>query len=330
MRQEVLERCELFIRNRAAAKSVFRFDSGMMHTCCASIFTSKGIEADENKLRECKSLLKHSVGAFSNFRSYARDPIISMLACSGEPEQLLDDSLAVYRMLKEVFFTSSFLPLAAILIAGMTQPEEYAGITARTRALYTRIRKNHPLLTSSEDSALCALLALSERTDEELIDDMEECYGMLRSYYLSKNALQSLTHVLALFDEPAGEKCEKVLRMKDLFRTSGRRYGSYYELATLGVLAMENADQNALVAEVIETDDWLRSQKGFGFWSSVTKKQRLMYAGMLTGIDSRTDVGNTAAISGTVSALIAEQIALCCCICSCTAASAAAASSSSH
>lgn len=56
-------------------------------------------------------------------------------------------------------------------------------------------------MTSAEDSAFCALLAVSEMEEESLIAECENCYQILKPEFFSANAVWSLSQVLALFGE---------------------------------------------------------------------------------------------------------------------------------
>ena len=49
-------------------------------------------------------------------------------------------------------------------------------IVSRGRVLYKRMRAEHPFLTSSEDSVFAVLMAFSDKSDDELVADMEACY----------------------------------------------------------------------------------------------------------------------------------------------------------
>ncbi len=87
----------------------------------------------------------------------------------------------------------------------------------------------------------------------------------------------------------------------------------------------ENAEE--LVADVVEIDKWLAGQKGFGVLGSVNKKQRLMYAGLLAQKEAPgASTMQATAVNGTISMLIAQQIAMCAAIAAGTAAAASAAS----
>lgn len=70
------------------------------------------------------------------------------------------------------------------------------------------------------------------------------------------------------------------LLLYDRLKERGYKYGTDYELPTLGVLAVSESDLMEIVTEMTDTDDFLAKQKGLGNWS-IGRKQRLMYTGML-------------------------------------------------
>lgn len=329
MKEQTLRNCELLIENRDAVKSVFPWDSGLLHLACAGIFTGKGKKADGAVLVNCKNLLKKRCGLFSNFRGVARSPIASMLAAGeDDPERTLENGLLAYRLLKRDFLASAYLPLAAMILAQTAQPSRYEAIALRTRTIYGRLKKEHPLLTSGEDSAFCALMALSQKTDDGMIEDAEQCYRALKPNFFSSNAVQSLSHVLALCDGLPAAKCEKTMELFEKLKAAGHKYGTDYELPTLGVLAMSGGALDEIVQEIAEIDDWLSRQKGFGLLGGVPRKQRLMYAGIVAQRDYVKDEAmQAAAVNGTVSLLVAQQAAMCAAVAASSAAAANASSS---
>lgn len=327
MNEETRKNCEQFIENRNRIKSVFFWDGELLNLACAGIFTMRSKTADISILEDCKSMLKQRVNIFSNFRSTARSPIAAMLAAGGNPEQTLENGLLVYELLKKDFWTSAYLPLAAMIIAQMAQHSQYNGIALRTRSIYDLMKREHPFLTSGEDSALCALMALSEKPDNILIEDAEKCYQILKPNFFSSNAVQSLSHVLALCDGLPDMKCRKTMELFEKLRAAGHKYGTDYELPTLGILAMSGENLDEIAREIVEIDTWLSQQKGFGFFGGVSRKHRLMYAGIIAQKDYINEESmQAAALNGTISLIVAQQAAMCAAI---AASSAAAASTSS-
>ena len=330
MEEQTRRNCELLIENRNRVKSVFPWNGGLLNLACAGIFTAKGKAADEAVLEDCRNLLKQKVGVFSSFRSTVRSPITAMLAASGNPEQTLENGLLVYQLLKQDFRTSVYLPLAAMIIAQTTEPFRYEGIASRTRTIYDRMKKEHPFLTSGQDSAFCALMALSEKTDDSMMEDAEQCYRNLKPHFFSSDAVQSLSNVLALCDGRPETKCEKTTDLLEKLKAEGYRYGTGCELPTLGVWAMSGGNSDEIVQEIAGIDDWLSQQKGFGVFSGISRRQRLMYAGMVAQKDYLNETAmQAAAVNGTISLIVTQEAAMYAAVAASSAAAAAASSSSS-
>jgi hypothetical protein len=294
------------------------------------VFTNQKQIADADVLRRCHTILKGKTSVFSNFRSIAKLVMTSMMAVSNNPEEKLNRALQVYELLKEHFYSSPYLPIAAMMITEQVEPSQYERVSLRARSIYDLMKKEHPFLTSREDSVFAVILALSERTQDEIITEMETCYRFLKEYFSYANAVQSLSHVLTLVEGDSKEKCEKTVELFQKLKAADCKYGTNYELATLGILALLPVEQHELISEIQEVDAYLAKQKGYGILG-MGRKQRLMHAGMIVscehmGEDSST-VQNMAAVSGTISLIVAQQAAMCAAIAASSAAAAGSASS---
>ena len=323
MNERTLARCKNLIKNKETMKSAFAWEEGLTHLACAGIFINKEQTANEEMLLQCKDILKRNTGIFSNFKSTAKPMIVAMLAANENPQLLMERGLKVYDLLKEEFMSSVYLPIAAMIIAQYADEARYAELAQRTRRIYKQMRADHPFLTSGEDSTFCALMALLDKPDEVLLGDAEECYKILKNNFFSSNAVQSLSHVLAMCDGEPENKCQKTMELFQKLKEAGHKYGTSYELPTLGVLAMADGNQDEIAAEMAEIDQWLSEQKGFGFFSSISAKQRLMYAGMIAQQDYINDkMMQSAAVNGVISLIVAQQAAMCAAITASAAATA--------
>lgn len=323
MNERTLARCKNLIKNKETMKSAFAWEDGLTHLACAGIFINKEQTANEEMLLQCKDILKRNTGIFSNFKSTAKPMIVAMLAANENPQLLMERGLKVHDLLKEEFMSSVYLPIAAMIIAQYADEARYAELAQRTRRIYKQMRADHPFLTSGEDSTFCALMALLDKPDEVLLGDAEECYKTLKSNFFSSNAVQSLSHVLAMCDGEPKIKCQRTMKLFQKLKEAGHKYGTSYELPTLGVLAMADGNQDEIAAEMAEIDQWLSEQKGFGFFSSISVKQRLMYAGMIAQQDYINDkMMQGAAVNGVISLIVAQQAAMCAAITASAAATA--------
>ena len=314
--QELLNsKCRLFIENRDAFKSAFPFENDNLFAVCASTFIDANKVADAEQLKSIRNMLKARVGAFSNFRSNAELPLVAMLAVCDDPEERLDSAIGVYGILKKHFLSSEFLPISAAVIAGAVSSERYGEICERSKRIYTLMKKEHPFLTSSEDCIFATILALSEKSDEEIIGEAEECYIALKKKFLDKNALQSLSHVLALSDDgftTPKDRCRDTAKLYDILKERKCRYGSGYELSTLGVLGTLPVTPEETARDLIEASEFLKTQKGYGFFG-FDKQQRLLHAALIVTSCYKGESGvmSGAAVNGTLSMIASQQAATC-------------------
>lgn len=328
MKNELQALCDLFIANRDAVKAAFKWDSHYFYPVCANIFTARGVAVEEERLLRCKEIIKEQTGIFSNFRGNVRPALASMLALAEDPDRKMAQATDYYQMLKTEFWGSEYLALAAVLLTDLTDEAGLTEIIHRGKALYNRMKKEHPFLTSSEDSVFAALLAFSPRTDDQLIQDMEACYALLREKFSIGNSLQAVSHVLALSDRTPEGKCGRLMDLFDSLAQAGRKYGRYYELSTLASLAVQDADLAALTADILDADQFLSQQKGYGGFFGIEKKTRLMHAAMLVSdLNLPQNTTNAAAMTGTLAMVIAQEMMMLAVITSSTAATAASTSS---
>lgn len=312
MRSSLSNLCNSFIENRDALKETFFWGSSYIYPVAAAVFVDKRKTAEVEHLEMCHEILKDKTGFFSNFRNYIKLPMVSMMAVSSDPEEKLKKALTVYELLKQHFFSSNYLPLASMTISDFVEPVHYEAVARRTRRIYDLMKQEHPFLTSGEDSVFAALLALSNASDEVIVQNTEECYDILKPQFFSSNAVQSLSHVLALCEGDAEMKCSRAMDLFYRLRDRGYKYGTGYELATLGVLAMLPADLDTIADDTVQVAEYLAGQRGYGILG-MTKRQRLMHAGLIVTsdyLDQNTSM-QAAAVSSAISLIIAQQTAMC-------------------
>ena len=325
MRDSLQQLCDRFIMARDIIKDTFKWDSSYLPPVCANLFCAKGSSPNADRLRVCRDLINQNTGIFSSFRGYIRVPLACMLSMEDNPDEKFSKAQDIYKALRNYFSSSDYLALAAFLITEYDCSEERI---ARGKRIYRLMKDEHPFLTSSEDSIFAVMMAWSEQSDEELISDMEACYRLLKERFHDGNCVQTMTHILAMAKGNANVKCEKVFTLYDLIERNNGKFGKHHELATLAALAMLNAAPDALAQDMMAVDAFLAQQKGYGFWGA-DKKTRLMHAAMIVSDEYvPRDAVDTAALTGTVSLIIAQQMAMCAIIAS-TSASTAVASSNS-
>ena len=333
MREELLYKCELFIKNCDAMKAAFPMENSYLYPVCASVYSNAGKALDGERMKECRKLMRGAVGMFSNFKGVAELPIAAMISLDPDMSGRIERAVEMHAQLREHFSGSEYLPVAATVLSGLVEPSKYEDLSARTKKQYELMKGEHPFLTSSEDSVFASLLALSDRPDEEIVRECEICYEALREKFNQRNAVQALSHVLALSNDgarSAKDKCRDTMMLFDILKDKGCKYGTGGELATLGALAMLPCTLDEIADDVIAASEYLSEQKGYhGFFGTFDKTQRYMHAAMIVVGEHGESYEsiNAAAIGGTVALIAAQHAAVCACIAASAAASAAAAAS---
>ena len=326
--QELVDR---FIENRDAIHAAFRMENEYIYPVCAQIFLAADRPVEAERLDECKALVKSSSSIFSNFRGNVKLPLLCMLAASDDAEARWDRTRRYYALLKGSFFGSEYLALAAMLLSDAVKEEDMPALAARGKALYQRMRKEHPFLTGQEDSVFALLLAESDRGDDELMEDMEACYALLNERFPGGDGLQTASHVLALSQEIPVDKAFRVISLYNTIEAAGVKYGKDHQLPILAALTLGKVFADDLSRGILELDALLAKQKGYRGLFGLDKRTRAMHAAMLLSLLNEAEPAShpepvNAAVQQATLAMIAAQQAIMCAVIATSAASSAAAS----
>ena len=313
MREAIKQRCDLLIENWKLIHKGFWLENGTLAAIAGETYAERGKSADVEKLKESHKLLKKKEGIFSEFRGNTELIVSAKMALSDNPEGYLEKVTEVYdKLQKGKFWGSSYRALAAMTICDAGKASEADSVIEKTNELLKGMKKDHPFLTSDEDTCFAVLLAMTDKNTADILDELEETYQNLKkSFAHHDNAVYSLSQVLTAYDGNAQGKSDKAQDIYDAFKAAGAKYGKEYELASLGTLVGLSASPESIAAEVIEVADYLKGNKGFGTFD-MGKATRLMFGTMIVAGENADDnykVG-ASAISGTVARVVAEQTAV--------------------
>lgn len=323
MDEKVTALCESFITNREIIKKVFKGESLLIYPVAANALVSHGVTADEDKLKECRKLIKKNSGALSYLKGQVMMPFAANLSMKEDPKAHFDKVLKIYNVAKKKFNRSEYSALLAILLADLIHEDSCEAVLTRGKELYDQIKMAHPFLTNEQDSVLAGLLALSEKSNTELIDDMEKCFDLLKIKFSHKSSIQSISHVLALTEGSAREKVEHLNDLYDSLREAGKKFGVYTELSTLAAVSILDNETERVRDRIIGIDDFLSKQKGYGLLG-LDKKARLMHATMLTtDLYDSAQIAQTTASTSAIAMAAAQSLAVCVIITSTIAANSA-------
>lgn len=303
----------MFANNRDALAKGFLWQNTHMSVVASALLTSGNRAVDLQRMKECKKILKKHIEAFSALRNNMMMPVITKMALSDNPEEYLSGIKEVYAKLhKGKLIGSEYMALTAMLIYDNRGNLPVDATVEKTKQLISILKKSHPFLTSSEDMAMIALLAMVSKENNELVNDVENIYKILgHKFTMHANSVYSLSMVLATDEQSVEAKCEKVVQIYDAMHALGKKYGKGYELASIGTLVGIDVSPTELAKEIAEADEYLKTRKGFGAWGTGSSA-RLMYAAMLV-VNSHSSGKNgmdAALVSAALSVVIATQVAI--------------------
>ena len=330
MNENLQALADRFIEARDQIHAAFKLENDYIYPVCAQIFLAADRPVDREQLERCRALVKSTTNAFSSFRGNIKLPLLCMLASGDDPEGRWARTQRCYALLKESFFGSEYLALAAMLLSDAVKEEDIPALAARGKALYQRMKKEHPFLTGQEDSVFALLLAESPRPDDELIEDMESCYGLLSERFHKGDGLQTASHVLALSEDIPVDKAFRVISLYNTIEEAGGKYGKDWQLPILAALTLGQRFADDLSRDILELDGLLAQKKGYKGVFGMDRRTRTMHAAMLLSLPDRSagepSVVNVAVQQATLAMIAAQQALMCAVIASSAASSAVSAS----
>lgn len=284
---------KLMIKNSQGMNDVGGiFEVNVFKKCNALNLTLKNVEIDINKLKDCKDLIKNSSSIFSNFRGNNLLTTATNLSLESNPSESFNEIITIYNKLKQLFFNNQFLVLAAQVIYNARNKVNVNETIENTRIAYDMMKKNHWFLTNSEDISLCAMIATTSTNLEETFMEVEQCYNILKQEtFWASNNVQALSHILSFSKDPVKVRCEKVLNLNKALKNYGIPL-KHYALPILGVAAIVTDDYDTLAKDILETDQYLKRQSGFGSFSLGYTVRSMISAAITCSqyIDNNTDL----------------------------------------
>ena len=310
MNEKIKEKCDLLAENYQITQNSAKLDHAQAAALGALIYTSQNEKAAEEDIRSSRKLLHSKTSGFSSLNGYTNLALLCKMSLADDAEVYLDKVIAAYDHLKRGIFHSEYEALAAVCIADSADPSRYEEIGEKTVDIMNRMSKIHPLLTGASDTSVAAMLALTDYDIDEKLAEAEECYELVNKgkFTLSKDALQSVSMILALSSGSVQEKCERFNSLRNaLSKTKSEISGE--QLPMLAVFAGTEGEPEQIAADIDEACRYLKDKSGFGNWFGVGYKMRVTLAAAVV-LQAYQEASGTAGAGNTVASVITQQIVL--------------------
>lgn len=281
MNDKLLKKCDLFIENSKIMKEHFIFEYIYTHYMGALLYCDKNINVNPDSIKNAKKIIKDNTGFFSPFKGTTYTLIAIMVSLLNNPEDYFIKAVRLYDKLKENGFRASdYLAVSSLIMSSRVVENDFERVINRSQDFYRSMKRDHPFLTTAGDYGFAIMLGMSDLPINQTMEDMEKVYKLIKGDFFSSDSVQSLSHVLSFGKDNAQSKYDRVMNLFNSLKEKGYKYGTSYELPSLGVLAIIPDDIEFLANGIIEVYDYLKKEKTFGILDG-GKRQQLMYAATL-------------------------------------------------
>ncbi len=279
MNASLQHRCDLLLDNYRIMSERETFGSSYELLAAAGLYMAADRLADPEQLAAARKIIKSSVGIFSDFRGVMEYVLRAKMAMTDDPQGYFDTLRNVYDQVKNGLFATSFDVIAAMILTD-TGSADHTALAEDMKTVYKEMQKMHKFLTSEADRPFAALMATSGKQPEAVAARAEAIFQSLKGRLrVSTDTRQTIANILALYDRPDGEMCDRICELNTLLRNARRSFGSDTYASILGILADTDLSAEELGSRLFEAEDYLRNSKPFkGIFGASTGSRRMMAA----------------------------------------------------
>ncbi|MCL2402764.1 MAG: DUF4003 domain-containing protein [Coriobacteriia bacterium] len=319
MNESIAKRLTLFVENSQSSTRDFAWTAWpQIRHLMSLMYALEDRSIDSAAIKESSELMKANTGMFSIFRSgigISSLCVAAKLSLQDSQERLFEDILTAYDRLRDAKFRASDqLALSAFLVATNTERHNFKKVADRAQVFHEGLRGRLWFL-AQDDAVFSSMLGLSDMIPSVGIERIEELHEQLKPEFRwrSRSTVQNLAQVLAL-----GGKTDDALNclfdLNKALRAEKMRLDKEYTLPALGTLSLLPVDNETLIRDLTEAQEYLKGQKGF---RSLSIQERLLFAAAVISsvyAEECTQASSASAANSTtvgiVNIVIAQQIAI--------------------
>ena len=307
-----------FIYDFNTAKKVYKLDGNYAASSYAASLIGSKVAIDEERLKEAKNLLnKNATGLVSIKGTLAKEVAAAAVAESSDPDYAAQKINELYATLRKICTGSDLFGVPASIIYKTVQNVHYEEVIEKVNAVYKGLRKKHPFLTSYEDIVSCTLMALSNKSVDEIVNDSEECFEILKQKFVINNNAQTVACVLSIFEGSAEGRCDKTIEVEKVLKKARISFGDR-SLGTLATIAMviKSEDLQSYINDVTEVSDTLKSVRGLGNFGVGRQFRNLIASAIVTVAYSEENKANieASAVNGIVGTMFTQHLIMVACM----------------
>ena len=310
-------KCDLLTDNYASMSKDNSWSSSYIILAAAGEYMAHDAMFDKQRMDSSRSIIKSGAGIFSDFRGMTEYIIRARMSLSDDPQEYFDRMRKIYEILRPGIFGSEFGILASMIILGGVAPLADEETAERTRTIFKAMNQKHRILTAENDMPFAALMAVSGKDIEVLIERSENAFSYLKGRLkVSSDTIQTLANVISVSKRDVVQLCDRIIRIHEILRTSRHSLGRGEASMILASLADNDIDENELAEMVIEAEKYLELSHPFKGFFGLGKEQCRLFASMCVAnaVNEGESVGVESVVSASVQISAAISLLMVCLI----------------
>lgn len=311
MNDNIKKTIDLILDNKESFRRqmLWEVDSNTYAIIGGILTASKEIEANPELYKECKKILRKNISGFSEIRGVIGAIVAVKMMMVEDKIAYVQGIETVYKKLRSLhkFTASPYMVLAAINIYESRGIEGADEEIDKLESLYKGLKEKHPFLVTDEDRGYLSMLINANINVEKALDDIEDNFVACKDLTFSKDTAYSLAQVLALSKESPEVNHDMVKKIMDGLKANKKRIDKSFGLTVLGALTLLGVDEDQLIQDIIETDEYIKGQRGFK-WYNQSMGLRITYAALFVFLAYSKVSGISQTLSTNIAVVIAEQI----------------------
>ena len=194
MKEILKSLCDSTINNYRKMTEEFRFDGEYVNQFASLFYSNIGQDCNLQAMKEIRKYFIKNTSRMCYFRGDVLYILSFLISIESDRATFIEKTIDIYeRLKKEGFKESSYSTLASYIIVKYSKEEEQTNIIKKMYSLYMSMKKEYPDITGEEDYIACAILAIENISEKELLEGMENilCYFEEKDMF-SKNSVQGL------------------------------------------------------------------------------------------------------------------------------------------
>lgn len=276
MNEKLIQLATNYMNNRKILSKYIKSKRYNELEFCSFLYMYKSVVPDLDKFKKTKKIIKTNTTFISPFRGSQDNVYTSILSTYNDANTVFKEVYEINTLLKEIPFRFIYKGLTSFFIHYLVPKDKYASTLNRVNFLYTEIKKVcRPVILEGND-LLWILLAMSEKTDKQIIENISSCYNTLKPNFFIERGMCSLCFMLTAISNKSTSDANKFMEFYNYLKENGIRYSKLYEMNILFSLFNLNIDNEKFLNDFLEVDKFLKKQKNYGFFF-INKKKRYLH-----------------------------------------------------